>query len=78
MYSNCNIKDKCRIVNEFMDSLRSNVLNAVEYMPEDWDGHELRAYIAEKASYEVSRTMRFGRSKRVKDFKNELIVNYKL
>lgn len=57
--------------------LTASVLKTVEghirsgRIPETWDGHELRAYLAEK--FEESKASMDGR--RLKDYKNDVIVN---
>lgn len=45
-------------------------------VPEDWDGHELRQWLANKFndSARMSDCMRDKRSKRRRDFDNEVIV----
>lgn len=43
-----NVRDKCRFIRELTSSIREAALDRVKDMPEEWDGLELRYYLAEK------------------------------
>jgi hypothetical protein len=60
--------EKRRIIREFTASLRKTALAAVPHMPKEWDGHELREYIADKANW--SRGNLAGKRKR--DYANAI------
>jgi len=42
------IPNKLRIISELFENVKDDVLRKVKDMPEEWDGIELRWYIAEK------------------------------
>lgn len=66
---------KRELLVNFMDQMKETALKAADRMPEDWDGHEIRAYLAEKFAFEVSCVMRDKRSRRVREFRNTMAVN---
>ena len=47
------IPNKLRIISELFENVKDSVLRKVKDMPEDWDGIELRWYIAEKFGEEI-------------------------
>lgn len=59
----------CSIATELIDKVESGAI------PEDWDGHELRQLLADKFAHETSSLLREPRSKRMKDYRNTVIVN---
>jgi hypothetical protein len=64
----------------FLCELTSNVLQEVlakvPNMPAEWDGHELRAYLAEKFAISAMTvgSKRPEWRKRTKEFRNEMLV----
>jgi hypothetical protein len=40
--------DKLRFIDDLIANMKASVVAAVDAMPEDWDGHEIRKYIADK------------------------------
>ena len=40
---------KREFINSLMDSLKQSMIDKVNKMPDDWDGHELRWFISEYA-----------------------------
>lgn len=65
------VKDKELFINNFLNSMRNTFLSEIEKFPEEWDGIELRAYIAGAFKYENSYSM--GR-KRKANYNNERYV----
>lgn len=65
---------------QFVRELTLNVLRTVEAkissgaIPEEWDGHELRQYLADSFTAEATRVMRDDRKRR-KAYQNAVIVN---
>jgi hypothetical protein len=60
-------------------NIQADILAKVPQMPEDWDGHELRRYIADKfaeSSVTLGRPGPYGKpyGKRYRRYKNEVIV----
>jgi hypothetical protein len=68
---------------KFIRELSKNIADALcDYVtqgkiPDTWDGHELRALLAERhrQSASMSLVVRDHKSKRAKDFENTVIVN---
>ena len=68
--------DKIQFINELVESIRKDAVKAVEKMPDDWDGHELRAYLASRFIGATSTLWHRPEGRlRVKAFKNTCIVN---
>ncbi len=65
---------KRAFIYKYMATVRAILLSRVKDMPDDWDGVELRTYVHD--SFEVGTTslMKRGRSKRVRDYRNEVII----
>lgn len=57
--------------------MQEAALSKVEQMPQNWDGHELRLYLADKFHFEISHIMRNGRSARVREYRR-VIANSNL
>ena len=57
------------VVDELVAKVESGAI------PDNWDGHELRCLLADKFAHEVSSLMRESRSRRMKDYRNTVIVN---
>lgn len=69
-------QEKKRFVRDLMKSLTLDILSKVDAMPDDWDGHELRMYIAERVDNEANYLRRDkGMRKRLRDYRNAVIVN---
>lgn len=45
-----NAEQKREFINDLIESVKETILGNVPNMPEDWDGNELRRYIADKFS----------------------------
>lgn len=71
------LEEKREFVRSFMESMSSGMVNACENMPEHWDGHEIRAFIAEKFAYQVSELMK-GSSKRGRECRNDAVTRARL
>jgi hypothetical protein len=61
--------DKRRFIRSLVDSIRREALAKVDLMPEDWDGHELRQYLADKFAFETTRMLRENR-RRWRNYRN--------
>lgn len=55
-----NKKQKQHFIRELTHNVMRDVLGAVPRMPDDWGGHELRAYIADKFKESVMTVGREG------------------
>ncbi len=63
---------KAILANELIDRVKADILEAIPQMPEEWDGHEIRQYIAEVFTRNVFPSVMNG--KRLKDYRNEVVV----
>lgn len=43
-----NLREKIVFINTLISNVKRDIMSKVEDMPEEWDGHELRRYIADK------------------------------
>lgn len=64
-----------KFVVDLIDAVRAEILNKLARyeVPENWDGHELRHYIADKFADCVFGTALQG--KRLKDYKNTIAIS---
>lgn len=70
-------KQQVEIVTELLDSLRDVMVDRIKsgFVPEEWDGVEIRAWLRLKAAYECGGAVeRLLVGKRYKAFRNEFIV----
>lgn len=68
-------KAKKVFVQELIGSVQNDILAKVELMPEAWDGHELRRYIADIFEGSIMTLGKHKRyAKRYRAYKNELIT----
>lgn len=65
-------EQKKEFINSLVEAVRTDILNNVERMPDNWDGHELRLYIREKYSEVYWKTMTRSR---VREYNNTVLVN---
>lgn len=64
--------DKRRFIEDLTANIKEEIINRIPRMPEEWDGIELRRYIAEKFN-ELGNFGEMSRS-RAKNYKNEVLV----
>ncbi len=64
-------KDQKRIVKELLGSLAELVLAKLPRIPEDWDGHELRQWIADVFTANFVHALAPGRKR---EYKNTVLV----
>ncbi len=74
-----NAAEKRRFIRDLIRNVQADILAKVEKMPEDWDGHELRRYVADtfdRSAMTVGRKGPYGKpyAKRTRDYRNEVIV----
>jgi hypothetical protein len=58
---------------DFIDQVKTKLLERSAKWPADWDGHELRELSADAFDWERTRLLRESR-KRLRDFKNACLV----
>ena len=72
-------KDKRFFIRDLIGNVCNDILAKVDDMPDEWDGHELRRYIAdrfEQASIGVlgrGRVRSSGATKRMRDYRNTVL-----
>lgn len=69
-----NLQEKNQFVHNILDDLKTEILKRVDKFPEDWDGHEIRQFIADY----YTQNYIFGTAlsgKRRREYKNTIIVN---
>ena len=69
-----NAKERTILIDAIFENMRLHVQNKTLFMPDNWDGHEFREYIADQFDFERTRVMRDKRSKRYRDYKNTINV----
>lgn len=70
--------DKKKFARNLTASVRDQFLAAVKSgeVPENWDGHEIRQWLADKFAAEVFRDVMKGR--RLRDYKNTICTSTRL
>jgi hypothetical protein len=64
-------EEKKQFIQEFIGRVQESLLSKLDRVPEEWDGYELREWIADTFDFERQGMMS---AKRRKDYKNEVIV----
>lgn len=64
---------KGEFITALMDSVRTGLLSSLDRVPADWDGHELRQWLADAFASHVYKPAMSGR--RLKAYNNAVIVN---
>jgi hypothetical protein len=62
--------EKQEFIKDLIGSVQDSILSSVMRMPDDWDGHELRQFIANKFANETTGIS----GKRLKEFRNECLI----
>ncbi|WP_024516990.1 hypothetical protein [Bradyrhizobium sp. Tv2a-2] len=71
---------KIQFVNDLTTAIVEEIIENIPRMPEDWDGHELRRYIADKFEEKTGGSLgrgvvrSGGNSKRMAAYRNDVIV----
>jgi hypothetical protein len=69
-------QEKITFINELVEKVKSEILKKVKYMPDNWDGIELRQYISDRfANVVIKGTM--NRKRRL-DYNNRMMVENNL
>lgn len=66
--------EKRQFIADLCTAVSKHAMSKVAEMPEEWDGHELRQYLADEFSREISTLMRAKRSRRVRQYNNTIAV----
>ncbi len=67
-----NAQDKKNFVQDMLMSLERSILKHIDAMPAEWDGHELRQYIVDKATEKC--LIQKMPTKAMQSYRNEIIV----
>ena len=72
-----NTAEKTKFVADLCGAVVADITAKIEAgkIPAEWDGHELRALLDEKFHGEAARSLALMRGKRLRDFKNTVIVD---
>ena len=64
-------ESQSKFIRELCDNIRDDVLSQVDRMPFEWDGHELRMYLAERFNRctAISHIKKEPRGRRAKQYK---------
>lgn len=65
-------REKKKFIRDLCERIHAELQVKVPLMPAEWDGHELRKYIAHHFAAADMSTLMTG--KRLRDYRNELIV----
>jgi hypothetical protein len=66
-------QEKEQLVKDFIGTVQESLLEKIDRVPEEWDGHELRTWIADAFNWQRSRAMED--KKRLKKYKNDVLTN---
>lgn len=69
-----NAQQKRLFISDLMESIKQNMLSKVDSMPEEWDGIELRWYIADTAAEQAAMSSDYDRGDRRKAYRNTVIT----
>jgi len=69
-------EEKVEFITNLTASVRDALIRAVPHMPEEWDGHELRQYLADLFAREVYKDTMRGR--RLREYQNHRNVTGRL
>lgn len=64
---------KVEFITALMDYVRTGLLSSMDRVPAEWDGHELRKWLADAFASQVYKPAMKG--KRLKAYNNAVIVN---
>lgn len=67
------LQEKESFIRELIAAMEKRMLKCVERMPEDWDGVELRQFIADTAQYNIMPHLLKGKRKR--EYENAKMIN---
>lgn len=68
--------EKTEFVTALCKRVRDNIVDMInrDFIPDNWDGKELRSYVSHCFELRLSSEMRDKRSTRYKDYQNDIIV----
>ena len=67
-------QEKEKLLKDFIGNVQKSMLEKLDRVPEDWDGHELREWVGETFYFERTQAMARDK-KRLKKYKNDVLVN---
>lgn len=72
--------EKLQFIGDLMATVKAAIVERVDDMPDEWDGHELRRYLADKLEEQIFHPFSkhpvwgFERDKRLRAYHNECIA----
>ena len=69
-----NKREKTKFVRDLMGSIQKTIIKNIDRMPDEWDGSELRQYIADKTADLAGSLLMRQKGSAFKDYKNEVIT----
>ncbi len=65
--------EKRRFIRQLTNSIKKEAIVQAKRMPQSWDGHELREYLADRFVASRSKIMTETRSRRRRDYFNDCL-----
>lgn len=62
--------EQTKLLETILDSMKASLLTRVEHFPENWDGIEIRQYVADKFRQEIAPM----HLKRLRRYKNDVMT----
>jgi hypothetical protein len=67
--------EKRAFIDELISNVHRDIVDRIPHMPSEWDGHEIRRYIADKfADSAMSLGSDKSFARRFREYKNEVLV----
>jgi hypothetical protein len=66
-------QEKEKFIKDLMGHVQASLLNKLDKVPEEWDGMELRMWIADTFGWERTGSMVMDK-RRVKNYENEILT----
>jgi len=67
-------REKIKFIRDLTGSIQKEILGKVDAMPEHWDGHQIRQFIADKTADLVWSNYLRSDKKAMRAYKNEVIT----
>ena len=71
-------EEQAKFVTSLCNSCRDAILARIQYVPDTWDGMELRQYIAEEFARQTYLDKESSHRKRYREYKNDRNVKFGL
>ena len=71
-------EQKREFITSLCDSMRDEVIKRIPYMPDNWNGHELREYLAHMFKRESALRGVKPYRRRLREYRNDVATRYGL